>query len=61
MPDIEEYVEEIKDLWDSHWLTNMGAKHKEFQKQLETFSELNMLPCIVTATSRSRTFSKLSR
>ena len=35
MPEIEEYVEEIKDLWDSHWLTNMGAKHKEFQKQLE--------------------------
>lgn len=35
MPSIEEYVDEIKELWDSHWLTNMGAKHKEFQKQLE--------------------------
>lgn len=35
MPSFEEYCEEIKVLWDSHWLTNMGAKHKEFQQQLE--------------------------
>lgn len=35
MPDYEEYCEEIKDLWDSHWLTNMGAKHKQFQAELE--------------------------
>ena len=37
MPSYEEYCEEIKDLWDSHWLTNMGIKHKKFQKQLEDF------------------------
>lgn len=37
MPDYEEYIEEIKDLWDSHWLTNMGAKHKELQKELEEY------------------------
>ena len=35
MPDIEEYTNEIKELWDSHWLTNMGVKHKQFQKELE--------------------------
>lgn len=34
MPDFEEYCEEIKELWDSHWLTNMGKKHKEFQSAL---------------------------
>lgn len=34
MPPLEEYVEEIKELWDTHWLTNMGVKHKEFQKKL---------------------------
>ncbi len=37
MPSFDEYCEEIKDLWDSHWLTNMGAKHKLFQKQLEDY------------------------
>ena len=28
MPDFEEYVNEIKDIWQSHWLTNMGVKHQ---------------------------------
>ncbi|PWJ95856.1 hypothetical protein C7380_10333 [Oceanotoga teriensis] len=27
MPNLDEYVEEIKDLWDTHWLTNMEIKH----------------------------------
>ena len=35
MPDYEEYCEEIKELWDSHWLTNMGVKHKQLQAELE--------------------------
>ena len=37
MPDFDEYVNEIKSIWDSHWLTNMGPKHKEFQAQLKEF------------------------
>ncbi len=34
MPSYEEYIEEIKEMWDSHWLTNMGPKHKELQAKL---------------------------
>ena len=34
MPEFEEYCEEIKDIWDSRWLTNMGPKHKRFQADL---------------------------
>lgn len=37
MPDYEEYCEEIKDLWDSRWLTNMGVKHQQLQEKLEQF------------------------
>lgn len=37
MPSFEEYCEEIKKLWDSHWLTNMGVEHKELQRQLEEY------------------------
>ena len=37
MPLMEEYVDEIKDIWESHWLTNMGAKHKELQKELQEY------------------------
>ena len=34
IPPFEEYCEEIKDLWESRWLTNMGAKHRQFQAEL---------------------------
>lgn len=34
MPEFEEYIDEIKDLWESQWLTNMGVKHKQLEKEL---------------------------
>lgn len=37
MPPLEEYVNEIRPLWDTAWLTNMGKLHKEFEKELVTF------------------------
>lgn len=37
MPTFEEYCDEIKDLWDTRWLTNMGVKHKELQAELESY------------------------
>lgn len=40
MPGYEEYIEEIKEMWDSHWLTNMGPKHKEFQARLESYLDV---------------------
>ena len=36
MPPFEEYVEEIRDLWDSSWITNMGAKHAELEEALKS-------------------------
>lgn len=40
MPPLEEYIDEIRELWESHWLTNMGAKHKELEKQLRQYLEV---------------------
>ena len=37
MPDFEEYCTEIKDLWNSRWLTNNGAKHRLFEQQLKEY------------------------
>ena len=34
IPPIEEYVDEISDLWESHWLTNMGEKHRKLEREL---------------------------
>lgn len=37
MPSFEEYCEEIRELWDSRWLTNMGVKHQKLQSELEKY------------------------
>lgn len=37
MPPLEEYVGEIKEIWDSHILTNMGVKHNELEKRLKEY------------------------
>ena len=37
MPGFEEYCDEIKDLWESRWLTNSGAKHQALQKELKSY------------------------
>ena len=37
MPDYEEYIEAIKPLWDSHWLTNMGTYHMELENKLKEY------------------------
>lgn len=34
MPEFDEYMKEIASMWDTHWLTNMGPKHKELQEKL---------------------------
>ena len=40
MPSYEEYCEEIKELWDSRWLTNMGVKHQQLQAKLEEYLDV---------------------
>lgn len=41
MPDLQEYVDEISSIWDSHWLTNMGSKHQKLQEQLVKYMEVD--------------------
>ena len=40
---LEEYVNEIKDIWDTHWMTNMGVKHKELQQKLLEYLQVDQL------------------
>ena len=37
IPTIEEYIEEIKPIFESKWLTNMGEKHKKLEKNLKEY------------------------
>lgn len=41
MPELEEYIKEIAPMWDSHWLTNMGPKHQEFQDKLCSYLDID--------------------
>lgn len=43
MPPYEEYCNEIKELWASHWLTHTGVKHQQLEKQLEEYLDV---PCV---------------
>ncbi len=47
MPEYEEYIEMIKPLWDSHWLTNMGKYHKELEGKLREFLDVPYVSLMV--------------
>lgn len=47
MPSFEEYTNEIKDIWQTHWLTNMGIKHQELQKKLIDYMGVENLDLMV--------------
>lgn len=37
LPPFEEYCQEIKELWESRWLTNMGVKHGALEEALKAY------------------------
>ncbi|MBP3541572.1 MAG: DegT/DnrJ/EryC1/StrS family aminotransferase [Clostridia bacterium] len=43
LPPMEEYVDELRDLWDSHWLTNNGEKLRRLEDQLRSFLDVKHL------------------
>ena len=47
MPDYEEFCAEIRDLWDSHWLTNMGEKHNKLEKALKEYLKVPYITLFV--------------
>ena len=47
MPPYEEYIEAIKPLWESHWLTNMGKYHQELEHQLEEYLDVPQISLTV--------------
>lgn len=47
MPPYEEYVEAIKPLWDSHWLTNMGTYHRQLEERLVSYLDVPEVSLVV--------------
>lgn len=51
MPSLEEYVEEIRDIWDTHWMTNMGVHHEKLKEQLKGYLDVEELTLFVNGHS----------
>lgn len=47
MPSYQEYIEAIKPLWDSHWITNMGKYHSELEENLKRYLEVPYISLMV--------------
>lgn len=47
LPPFEEFQEEIRSMWETHWLTNQGAKYYELEKKMRTFMDVANL-CLFT-------------
>jgi dTDP-4-amino-4,6-dideoxygalactose transaminase len=47
MPPYEEYIEEIKSIWEAKWLTNNGPKHQQLEADIEKYLEVDAA-CLVT-------------
>ena len=47
MPTLEEYVNEIAPLWDSHFLTNMGEKHQQLERDLLSYLDVDNITLFV--------------
>ncbi len=47
MPSYEEYIEAIKPLWESRWLTNMGQYHQQLEKELSAYLDVPEISLMV--------------
>lgn len=47
MPPYEEYIQAIRPLWDTHWLTNMGQYHRELEHRLKEYLRVPELSLMV--------------
>lgn len=45
MPSFKEYIEELKPVWDSRWLSNRGAASKKFEGMLKDYLGVEHVYC----------------
>jgi len=47
LPPMDEYIKEIQSIWDGHWLTNMGPKHRQLQAELKEYLQVDNVELLV--------------
>ena len=45
MPGFDEYMEELRPVWDSRWLSNRGAASKKFEEELKKYLGVEHVYC----------------
>ena len=61
LPPMEEYIEELKELWESHWITNMGEKHRKLQQELMQFMGADAIELFTKDVYKRQPFGTLRR
>lgn len=51
LPEFEEYINEIKDMWDTHWITTMGPKHNVLENELQKYMGVDNVSVFVNGHS----------
>lgn len=51
LPPIEEYTEELQNIWSTHWLTNNGEIHNNFNKKINDYLKVNNTTLFVNGHS----------
>lgn len=51
MPSFEEYCNEIEPLWETHWLTNRGEKHRQLEEELQRYLNVPFVSLFVNGHS----------
>jgi dTDP-4-amino-4,6-dideoxygalactose transaminase len=47
LPPVEDFIEEVKKIFDNKWLTNMGAEHQALEKKLKKYLKVQDLSMTV--------------
>lgn len=47
LPPLEEYTKMLESIWESAWLTNMGAYHEQFKQELKEYLKVQELELFV--------------
>ena len=50
LPNLDDFVESLKDIWESKWLTNQGKYHEQFEKELAEFLGVKCVSLFVNGT-----------
>ena len=62
MPKFEEYIEELRPVWNSRWLSNRGEASKKFENMLKAYLKTdNDIQKLVTNLFKSTTPKRKSK